>query len=60
MQYTWVRYKTNNTTTIAPYITASNIIYNLSQKAFRIGANNVVSFTPMNNSTLGNWVVSAV
>lgn len=60
MQYTWVRYKTNNTSSIAPYITASNIIYNLSQKAFRIGANNVVSFTPINNSTLGNWVVSAV
>lgn len=59
-QYTWVRYKTNNVSSIAPYITASNIIYNLSQKAFRIGANNVVSFTPINNSTLGNWVVSSL
>lgn len=57
--YTWVRYKTNNTTTITPYITSSNIIYNLSQKAFRIGPNSIVSFTPQNNTTLGSWVVSS-
>jgi hypothetical protein len=59
LQYTWVRYKTNNVSSVAPYITSANIVYFLAEKAFRIGANSVVYFTPMNKSTLGNWAVSA-
>jgi len=59
LQYTWVRYKTNNVSSVAPYITSANILYFLSEKAFRIGANSVVYFTPMNKSTLGGWTVGA-
>lgn len=54
--YTWLRYKTNNTS-LAPYIIGNNVVYSVAIRCFRIGPLNTVEFTPMSNTGLGQWCI---
>lgn len=54
--YTWLRYKSNNTS-LAPYIIGNNVIYSVAIRCFRIGPLNSVEFSPMSNTGLGEWCI---